>query len=73
MLKTMDKLVEKLSFHNKPINREQREPHIRNPNFRRPQVPQIRQREQINEGDNKIKPPFQNNLVDKYYAEQCDD
>ena len=48
MLKIMEKLVEKLSLDNKPAIREQQEPQIRNLNFKRPQVPQIRQREQRN-------------------------
>ena len=48
MLKTMEKLMERLTVDNRPLNREQNEPQIRNPNFRRsnpPPPPQIRQRD----------------------------
>jgi hypothetical protein len=68
MLKTMEKLVEKLYFDNKPKNREQQERQIKNPNFTRPQVPQIRQREHRNHGDQQIRPPFQDNFVNEYYV-----
>ena len=36
---------------------------IKNLNFRRPQFPQIRQRDQRNQVDNQIMPPFQENIV----------
>ena len=35
MLKTMEKLMDRLRVEAKPINRDQNEPQIRNPNFRR--------------------------------------
>ena len=36
MLKTMEKLMDKLTMDTRLVNREQNEPHTRNPNFRRP-------------------------------------
>ena len=35
MLKTMEKLMDRLMVEAKPTNQEQNEPQIRNPNFRR--------------------------------------
>lgn len=43
MVKTMEKLVERLTLDNRPPPRERQDPQVRNPNFRRPPVPQIRQ------------------------------
>jgi hypothetical protein len=40
------------------------EPQPKNKNLRRVQVPQIRQREQREQGDQHTRPPFQNNYVD---------
>ena len=39
MLKTIEKLMDKLSVDNGSLNREQNDPQIRNPNFRRPNPP----------------------------------
>jgi hypothetical protein len=39
MVKTMDKLVERLNLDNRPPPRERQEPQVRNPIFRRPPVP----------------------------------
>ena len=39
MLKTMEKLMDRLTMDNRGFNREQTEPQIRNPNFRRPNPP----------------------------------
>ena len=36
MLKTMEKLMDRLTMDNRSFNREQADPQIRNPNFRRP-------------------------------------
>ena len=47
----------------RPTIAQQKEAQIRNPNFRRPQIPQIRQRDQRNQVDNQIRPPFQENIV----------
>jgi hypothetical protein len=68
MVKTMEKLVEKLSLDNKP--------HViqaKNPNFRRSTVPQIRKREQRIPVDHLIRPPFQNNYVAKFFEEPPED
>ena len=51
MLKTMEKLMDKLTMDNRAFNREQVDPQIRNPNFRRPNphvLPQNRQRDMRN-------------------------
>ena len=51
MLKTMEKLMDRVTVGNRPLNREQNEPQIRNPNFKRPNPPpppQIRQRDMRN-------------------------
>ena len=48
MLKTMEKLMDRLTMDNRSFNREQAGPQIRNPNFRRlnpPMPPQNRQRD----------------------------
>ena len=45
ILKEMEKILDKLTTDNRPLNREKAEPQITNPNFRRsnpPQPPQIR-------------------------------
>jgi ribonuclease HI len=73
MVKTMERLVEKLSLDNKPAIRDQTELQHRNPNFRRLPVTQIRQRDQRNQGDQQIKPPFQNNYVDENFEESLED
>ena len=39
MLKTMEKLMDRMTIYNRPLNREQNEPQLRNPNFRRPNPP----------------------------------
>jgi len=49
MIKTMEKLMERMSLDNKPNTREQADFPPRNQ--RRPTVPQIRQRDQRNHGD----------------------
>jgi hypothetical protein len=58
MVKTMEKLVEKLSLDDKPHDFQ-----ARNQNFWRPPVPHIRQREQIILVDQPVRPPFQNNYA----------
>ena len=73
MVKTMEMLVEKLSLDNKPAIRDQTELQHKNPNFRRLLVTQIRQRDQRNQGDQQIKPPFQNNYVDENFEESFED
>jgi hypothetical protein len=68
MAKTMEKLVEKLSLDDRPHDLQSR-----NQNFRRPQVPQIRQREQRIPIDHPVRPPFQNNYVADLFEEPSED
>ena len=69
MLKTMEKMMDRLTVDNRPLNREHNEPRIINPNFRRPNPsppPQIRQRDirnPRNPDDQQIRPPFPENYV----------
>jgi hypothetical protein len=42
-------------------------------NQRRPIVPQIRQSDQRNQGDQQIRPPFQNNYVNENFDENFED
>ena len=39
MMKTMERLIDRLALDNMPPNRDQPEPQIRNPNFRIPPIP----------------------------------
>jgi hypothetical protein len=71
MMKTMEKLMERMSLDNKPNTREQADVPPRNQ--RRPTVPQIRQRDQRNQGDQQIRPPFQNNYVNENFDENFED
>jgi hypothetical protein len=59
----MVKTMERLDVGDRPLVGQQQEPQIRNPNFRRPQFPQIIQREQRNPVDQQVIPPFQENIV----------
>ena len=68
MVKTMETLVERLTLDNRPVPREIKEPQAINPNFRRPPVPQIRQWDSKNQGDQQIIPPFQENHA-QYFVE----
>ena len=69
MLKTMEKLMNRLNMDNRPLNIEKNEPQIRNTNFRRPNPPpppQIRQRDMSNprnQDDQQISTPFHKNYV----------
>jgi len=73
MMKTMERFMENLSLDNKPAIRDQDELQHRNQNFIRAPVPQIKQRDQRNQGDQQIKPPFQNNYVDENFDESLED
>ena len=70
ILKEMEKMMDKLTVDNRPLNKEQNEPQIRNLNFRipnPPQPPQIRQRDirnPRNPNDQQIQPPFPEKYVD---------
>ena len=51
MMKTMEKLMDRLTIENKALNKEKNEPQITNPNFRRknpPPPPRIRQKDMRN-------------------------
>ena len=61
--------MEKLIAAHRSAAREQTKPHNKNQNFRRPPVPQIRQREQRNPGDQAVRPPFQANFVTDEYED----
>jgi hypothetical protein len=56
MVKTMEKLVENLSLDNKPTTRDQIKLQLKNPNFRRLRVTQIKQRDHRNQGDHQSNP-----------------
>jgi hypothetical protein len=73
MMKTMERLMERMSLENKPATRDQTDFQPRNQNFRRAPVPQIRQRDQRNQGDQQIKPPFQNNYVNEDFDQTIED
>jgi hypothetical protein len=76
MMRTMEKLMEKMSVGNRPAAREQQDPQPQNQNLRRGQVPQIRkreQREQRDQGDQQTRPPFQNNYVDEDFDQMFED
>ena len=80
MLKTMEKLMDRMTMDNIPLNREHNEPQIRNPNFRRfnpPPPPQIRQRDMRNPrnpDDQQIRPPFpESYAADEDKAESIED
>lgn len=72
----MEKLTNKLSVDDRNQVRDQNEPQVRNPNFRRqqgPHVPQVMQRGQRNPNDQQIGLPFQENLVDEEFIEKPED
>jgi hypothetical protein len=64
MMKTMEKIMERMSLDNNPNTKEQVDVPPRNQ--RRPIVPQIIQRDQRNQGDQQIR-PFQNNYVNENF------
>ena len=73
MMKTMEKFMEKLSLDNKPTTRDQSNFQLRNQNFKRAPGPQIRKRDQRYQGDQQIKPPFQNNYMNENFDESLED
>jgi ribosome-binding ATPase YchF (GTP1/OBG family) len=73
IMKTMERLMERMSVENKPITKDQNDFYPRNQNFRRVLVPQIRKRDQRDQGDQHIKPPFQNNYANKYFDQIIQD
>ena len=75
----IDSLVEainalvKITTTDKNQMKNQHEPHVRDPNFRKqqgPPIPQVMQREPRNPNEQQISPPFQQNLVDEKYLEE---
>jgi hypothetical protein len=70
MMKTMERFMERMSLENKPATRDQTDFQPRNQNFRRAPVPQIRKRDQINQGDQQIKPPFQKTMQMRILIQQ---
>jgi hypothetical protein len=70
-MKTMEKRMERMSLENKPNTRLQVDVPPRNQ--RRPAVPQIRQRDQRNQGDQQIRPHFQNNYINENFDETFED
>ena len=69
MMKNMEKIMEILVVVDRPAATQHVDPQIRNPNFRRQQFPQIRQR---NSKENQIKPPFQENTMVEELEENDD-
>ena len=65
MMKTIERLMERMSVENKLATREKTNFQQINQNFRRAPIPQIRLRDQRDQGDQQIKPPFQNNYANK--------
>ena len=73
MMKALERLMVKLSLDEKNQTKNQHEPQVKNPNFRRqqgPLVPQVMQREPRNPNEHQIRPPFQQNLVDEEFIEE---
>ena len=60
IMKTMEKIMERLAVGDRLVATQQQDPQIRNSNFRRKQFPKIRQ---MNPNDNPIRHPFQKNIV----------
>ena len=76
MMKTMEKLMDKLYTDDKSQMKDQNEPQVRNPNFRRkqgPPAPPVMPRGQRNPNEQQIKLPFQENLVDEEFIEKPQD
>jgi hypothetical protein len=76
MMKTMEKMMEKLYVDDKNKLKDQNEPQVRNPNFRRkqgPPIPHVMPREQRNPNEQQIIPPFQENLIDEEFTKQPQD
>ena len=65
MMKTMDKLMDRLALGNTSAPPMQHEPQFRNPQFRRPQNQQRPRENRNQQADPPVRPPFQQNLVDE--------
>jgi hypothetical protein len=76
MMKTMEKIMDKLYVDDINEMKDQNEPQERNLNFRRQQgpfVPQVMLRGQRIPNEQQIKPPFQENLIDEEFIEKPQD
>ena len=54
MMKTMERMMDRITVNNKPLNKEHNEPQIRNPNFRRPNPLPLLQNRQRDMREHKI-------------------
>lgn len=76
MMKTMEKLMDKLFVDDRNQMKDQNETQVRNPNFGRqqgPHVPQIMPRGKRNPNEQQIRPPFQKNLAGEEFIEKKQD
>lgn len=73
MMKTMEKLKERLEMEQRKDLKEPAKGQNRNQNFIRPPIPKIQQREQRNLVDHLVRPPFQDNYVTVYYEDPNED
>ena len=76
MMKPLEKLMDKLSADDKNQMKDQNEPKVRNPNFKRqqgPPIPQVMPRGQRNPNEQQIRPPFQENLIDEEFTKKPQD
>jgi hypothetical protein len=69
----MERLMGRMFMENKPATREKNDLQPRNQNFRRVLVPQIMKRDQRDQGDQQIRPPFQNNYVNEDFDQMFQD
>ena len=76
MMKTMENLMDKFPTDDKNQMKDQNEPQVRNPNFRRhqgPLIPEVMLRGERNPNEQQIRPPFQENLIDEEFIEKPQD
>ena len=76
MMKTMEKLMQKLFMDDKNQVRYQNDPQVRNPNFIRKQdllFLKLCKRGKRNSNDQHIRPPFHENLDDEDFMEKPED
>jgi len=73
MMKTMERLMKRKFVENKPATKDQIDFQPRNQNFRRAPVPQVRQRDHRDLGDQQIKTSFQNNYENEYFDQKIED
>jgi len=70
MMRTMEKLMERLTMDNRPPPRDHQEQQNKNQNVRRPHILQNRARDHRNLPDHPVRPPFQQNYVEQDYEDQ---